>query len=278
MVGFVILHYKNFEDTMDCVFSIKKLKGNKKIIVVDNNSLHSTEKKLLSTEVDDLIILQKNVGFAKANNKGLQTALKKYNSNFFVVLNNDVVINQESFIERIIQNYKKYKFDLLGTKIISEGNSVNPYKPLKSIDEVSDEINYAKILIVICRHVLLYIFLKIYMYIKHFIKKSKKPENGNQLEKNVALHGCGIIFSKKYLEKYKNPFYKDTFLFHEEDFLYQRIVKDNLISIYDPEMEINHKEGASMKKNYKNERMKKLFREKERLKSLELLKKYMEEF
>lgn len=278
MVGFIILHYKNFEDTMECVFSIKKLKGNKKIIIVDNNSLLSAEKKILRTKIDDLIILKKNVGFAKANNMGLEKALKKYNSDFFIVLNNDVVINQESFIERIIQNYKKYKFDLLGTKIISEGNSVNPYEPLKSIDEISYEINYAKVLIVIYRHVLLYIILEIYMYIKRFIKKSKKPENGNQLEKNVALHGCGIIFSKKYLEKYKDPFYKDTFLFHEEDFLYQRIIKDNLISIYDPEMEINHKEGASMKKNYKNERMKKLFREKERLKSLELLKKYMEEF
>ena len=90
---------------------------------------------------------------------------------------------------------------------------------------------------------------------------------------NVALHGCALIFSKKYVDKYKYPFYNETFLYHEEEFLYDRIVNDKLISVYNPNIKVYHEEGSSLKNNLKNERKSKLFREKERIKSLKLLLK-----
>ena len=74
----------------------------------------------------------------------------------------------------------------------------------------------------------------------------------------------------------KYPFYNETFLFHEEEFLYQRVIKDNLISLYDPSLTVFHKEGSSIKKSNKKERLSKLFREKTRLKSLNLLLKNMQ--
>ena len=95
------------------------------------------------------------------------------------------------------------------------------------------------------------------------------------LESNIPLHGCAIIFSKKYIDKYEYPFNNETFLFHEEEFLYNRVTKDNLISIYDPNLYVFHREGSSMKKKNKKSRLNKLFREKERLKSLEILQKYI---
>ena len=100
-------------------------------------------------------------------------------------------------------------------------------------------------------------------------------KNGDDILQNVPIHGCAIIFSKKYVEKYDYPFYNETFLFHEEEFLYQRVQKDHLISIYNPELEVYHKEGSSVKKSMKSERKSKLFKERERKKSLELLLKQM---
>ena len=48
MVSFVILHYKNIKDTLECIESILKLETNKKksIIVVDNNTLTEQDEKL----------------------------------------------------------------------------------------------------------------------------------------------------------------------------------------------------------------------------------------
>ena len=277
MIAFVILHYNNLSDTIECIDSIKKLKGNKKIIVVDNHTLNEKDVKALEKKVNDLILLEENIGFAKANNIGIELAMNKYNPKFVAVLNNDIMINQYDFIDKVNVDYKKYKFDMLGGKINTPGDSCNPFPALKTREMVLKEIAYAKKLIKIYNNSFLYFLLKNYLKIKHTIKKPVKMTNGKRLQKNVALHGCAIVFSKNYIEKYKDPFYKETFLFHEEDFLYERIKKNHLISVYNPKLEVYHKEGSSLKRSFKNERFKKLFREQERLKSLYLLEKYMKE-
>ena len=56
---------------------------------------------------------------------------------------------------------------------------------------------------------------------------------------------------------------------------YQRVINDKLISLYDPKLKVFHKEGSSINKSNKNERLSKLFREKTRLDSLKLLKRIM---
>lgn len=277
MFAFVILHYNNLKDTLECVASLKKLKGNKKIIVVDNHTLDKEQALYLEKEVDDLILLEENIGFAKANNKGILFARNKYNSKFIAVLNNDIVIDQENFIEIVKEDYQKYHFDMLGGKINTPGDSCNPFPALETREIVLKETAYTKKLIFIYESAFLYFLLKVYLTLKHLIKKPRKMTNGMYLQEQVPLHGCTLVFSKDYLEKYESPFFEDTFLFHEEDFLYQRIKKDDLVSVYDPNLEVYHKEGASLKTTYKKEREKKLFREKERLKSLLKLEQYMRE-
>ena len=275
MIAFVILHYKNINDTFECIDSIKKIKGNKRIIIVDNNSLNKKDAELLKKEVDDVILLEENLGFAKANNKGVDLAKEKYNPDFVAVLNNDIVIDDIEFIEKLESDYKKYKFDMIGSKINTEGDSYNPFPVLKNKNEVECEIKRCNKLIKIYSSAVLYRLLKIYLGIKHFINKPIKPENGKSFENGAALHGCAIIFSKKYLEKYEHAFYNDTFLYHEEEFLYQRVIKDKLVSVYDPNLELYHKEGASLNTRIKNERQRKLFKETTRLESLKKLYKQM---
>ncbi len=277
MIAFVVLHYKNLDDTIACVESLKKIKGNKKIIVVDNHSLNEETQKVLESKVNDVIVLDENIGFAKANNIGIQFAKEKYNPKFVMVLNSDTEIQQIDFVDRVKKNAQKYKFDLLGGKIITKGDSCNPFPALDSKEKVMKEIKRAHKLITIYEHPFLFFLLNIYMKIKHIFKKPKKMENGKRLCKNVPLHGCAILFSKQYLDKYEDAFINDTFLFHEEDFLYERIKKDHLLTIYDPKIEVIHKEGSSLNKTFKNERKKKLFRETERLKSLKLLLEYIQE-
>jgi len=275
MFSFIILHYNNIDETIECLINLKKLDNkDTHFIVVDNNTLSNKEIKLINTFTKDIVLLDKNYGFAKANNRGIENAKKKYKSKFYIVINNDVFITQKDFLEKIEDDYKEYSFDMLGPSITSPtGDSVNPFPVFKTKKQVEEEIKKCNKLINIYSSSFKTALLNIYLKVKHIFKRPVKPVNGKKKETGVALHGCAIIFSDKYIKKYIYPFYNETFLFHEEEFLYQRVVKDNLISLYDPSLEVFHKEGSSMKK--KNARLSKLFREKERLKSLELLIKEM---
>ena len=141
MISFVILHYKNMEDTIECIESINKLDQNNEIsiVIVDNHSLSKNQEKQLRKYTPDLIINDENLGFAKANNIGCKYAIKKYKPDFLCVINNDIVINQSNFINEINKCYKETNFDFMGPKIITDGGeSVNPfpvYEDLKQIEE-----------------------------------------------------------------------------------------------------------------------------------------------
>lgn len=278
MVSFVILHYKNIKDTVECIESILNLKTDKKIsiIVVDNNTLNEEDEKLLNKYELHLIKLEKNYGFAKANNIGCKYAIENDKPDFIVVSNNDIIIEQKDFIEKI---YNEESFDMLGPKIITDGGqSVNPFPVYKTKEEVINQINKTKKLIKIYKNIILRNLLKIYIKIKTVIKGKRLVYNSDKKEKNVALHGCFIIFSKRYYEKYKDIFFNETFLYHEEEFLYQRIINDNLVSVYNPDIEVFHKEGASLNNKYNNEYKKLIFKNEEILKSLILLEQQMSNY
>ena len=278
MVSFVILHYKNYKDTIECIESIKNnIQYDQKkisIVVVDNNTLSKEEAKDLKNYTKDIVLLDNNMGFANGNNAGSKYAIEKYNPDFLCVINNDTVIDQKDFIDEIYNAYKKYNFDIMGPNIITNGgDSVNPFHAYETLEEIDARIKYHTKLVNIYQSKFKRFLLKIYMKIKHLFVKTKTPTNGTKTETGVALHGCALIFSKKYYEKYEDVFYKGTFLYHEEEFLNYRKNRDNLITLYDKDLKIFHKEGSSLNLSFKDNHYEKLiFRNKEIIKSLKLLR------
>lgn len=278
---FVILHYKNTKDTIECIDSIKNSLKDKdyKIIVVDNNSGNNNDIDMLKKKVDDLIVSNENLGFAKGNNLGIDLAKEKYNPEFIAAINNDTIIEQNSLIDDIEKIYKEVSFDILGFKILTNnGFSVNPFPSYKTLEEVEKAINKSNRLINIYKSPIKIKLLKIYLKMKHTIKGVNYPSNGINRMEDVSLHGCALIFSEKYLKKYDDAFYKETFIYHEEEFLEYRRRRDNLKFVYDPNIVIFHKEGSSLNYNYSEDLYNKLiFREQNVIKSLTLLKQIMEE-
>ncbi len=273
MISFVILHYKNTSDTIECLESIKKLKSQKdiSIVIVDNNTLNEKDYKKLKKYTNDIIRLENNIGFAKANNIGCKYAKEKYAPDFIAVINNDTLLIDDNFVKDINDLYKKYKFDAYGPAIESPGDSVNPFKTYDRISEINREIKKCNIGLFICKHPFLYRTYHCLINIKHKIIKKKKFEfkNGEEDQLGVSVHGCFIVFSKKYLNKFEDAFFNDTFLYHEEEFLSYRREKYNLTFLYSPKIKIVHKEGQSTASM--DEIKKKIFHYQERLKSLKLL-------
>lgn len=274
MMTFVILHYNNIDETMECLDSLEKFNSN---IVVVSNSKDYDNLKMIEKRVSKVIINEENIGFAKANNIGCKYAIEHFQPDFLCVINNDVIIEQKDFITQVEKLYKKYKFDILGPKILpEESDSCNPFYAYKTLDEVRARIKYTEKLIKIYQNKFLRLLLNIYLKLKAPFRKEKKTTNGSSDQLNVALHGCALIFSKKYYKKYNDVFYNGTFLFHEEEFLALRAKENNLVMLYSPKIELYHKEGSSLAKKFQKQKYDSLiFRNKEILKSLKLLEKEM---
>lgn len=274
MMTFVILHYNNIDETMECLDSLEKFNSN---IVVVSNSKDYDNLKMIEKRVSKVIINEENIGFAKANNIGCKYAIEHFQPDFLCVINNDVIIEQKDFITQVEKLYKKYKFDILGPKILpEESDSCNPFYAYKTLDEVRARIKYTEKLIKIYQNKFLRQLLNIYLKVKAPFRKEKKTTNGSSDQLNVALHGCALIFSKKYYKKYNDVFYNGTFLFHEEEFLALRAKENNLVTLYSPKIELYHKEGSSLAKKFQKQKYDSLiFRNKEILKSLKLLEKEM---
>lgn len=267
--AYVILHYKNMKDTLDCIHSIQE-KTDSPIVIVDNHTLSTSDQKKLSRYTKDIILLEDNLGFAKANNIGIRYAWEHYHPDFVVVINNDIVITQPDFESQIVKSYQKSHFDMFGPRIDTDGgDSVNPFPVYSSLEEVEKAISRTKRNIRLFSSPLQRSLFRIYHNIKYKIVPIKHLKNGLEARTGIGLHGCALVFSKKYLKKYPDAFYNETFLYHEEEFLYYRMKQDHLISYYDPNVYCFHKEGSSLNFSFQNNYYEKeLFRNKEILSSL----------
>lgn len=201
----------NFKKTFD--------NKNTSLIVVDNNSLKNDEEEKIKEYTSDIIKIDNNLGFAKANNLGCKYAIEKYKPDFLAVINNDVFIEQKEFIDIIEKDYQKYHFDLLGPWIESRtGESCNPFPVYKDKQEVEKSIEKNKKLVDIYNNAFLYFLLNVYLCIKHFIKKPDVPTNSKTFKESVALHGCAIIFSKNIMKNMMIYFTMKHFYFMKKNF------------------------------------------------------------
>ena len=130
-IVFVVLHYENLEDTRCCLDSLVKYlySKNAQIVVVDNGSRQGKLIDISSQYAQDnihFIYSKENLGFAKGNNLGFKVAKHNLNADIIVLANNDLVFEQECFVDKVIKHYTEDKFDVAGPRIISlvDGKSI----------------------------------------------------------------------------------------------------------------------------------------------------------
>lgn len=252
-IGYVILHYQAINETLDCVESIKKVcDQNDVIIIVDNCSPNGSGKNLFEkfkNETGIKVVLNlENLGFAKGNNVGYIIAKQEYKCDFIVMLNNDTLMIQCDFRDKLIAAYERYYFAVMGPKILQKDgrvNSSNPSIPVHTsifrarIGQVS---NYVRYLLAV---------LGLDIVFGQLVDKKKESVNCVEvLLEDVQLSGCCWIFSKDYIERF-NGINSETFMYLEEILLYIRVKKAGLKIIYNPELEIMHLEDAATLEAFK---------------------------
>lgn len=110
LISIIIVDYNTPQDTKECLLSLGAIRTTDfrfNVIIVDNASKEILEiapnKEYPNFEI---IRSESNLGFTGGNNLGISHAVKKYQSDYFLLLNPDTVVDP-SFLSQLHQALKK---------------------------------------------------------------------------------------------------------------------------------------------------------------------------
>ena len=282
--AFVILHYLDFEMTRKCVESILKIIAydNYNIVIVDNASPNKSGEKLRLVYFDnkkiEVILHKTNDGFAKGNNIGYAYDKDILDADYIICINNDVLMNQEDLLQRIIGVTERTKCAVLGPDILSlNGQKQSPRRQSRLTEkDITKELIRKKI-------TLQYFKWKKYLFPIPFVERSYQStsekrivdRNVNGEKEDVVLLGACIIYCPRFVKNEKYAFSPKTFMYGEEDLLAWYCHRKSYKVLYSPDISIIHLGEVSTKMSTKSEVDKMIFLYKYVIEGLQLLKKEM---
>lgn len=227
-VSVIIVNYNTLELTKNTIESVfEKTEGLKyEIILVDNASVDGSVEFFENNYKNKIIFIKnnENLGFGRANNKGIELAKGKY----IFLLNSDTVL---------INNAIKILFDYMESHVecgVCGGN-------LYDINNNPTHSFCSKLINIYSE----------FDFIKNIIFKTfyKKRIDFNYLNQNIEvgyITGADMFIRKEVLDKVGN-FDPDFFMYFEEVELTSRIKLSRKKIISVPEAKIIHLEGKSSK-------------------------------
>ena len=120
LVSIIIVNWNGYEVTKECLLSLSYIKyQNYNVILVDNGSTDGSVENIQREFQDSkitLLRLARNTGFTGGNNAGIEYASKYYKPDYFLLLNNDTIV-QENFLNVMLEQFKKEKVFAVVPKI-----------------------------------------------------------------------------------------------------------------------------------------------------------------
>jgi hypothetical protein len=120
-VAIIICTYNQEKLLRECLLSLKNktLYKDYKVYFVDDSGKGEIAKKIKKEfKWVNEIANKKNLGFSKSNNVGIKKAIKEYNPDYFVLLNDDCEIIDKNWLNKIIETGEKDKnIGILGCNI-----------------------------------------------------------------------------------------------------------------------------------------------------------------
>lgn len=233
MIGIVILNYRNWDDTIECIRSIEKIKCKElyHIYIVDNKSPNTEEydlKYLKGNKYVTIIWNDENKGYSAGNNIGIKIA-KEQNCDAILITNNDIRFEENSIdlmYQYLIQNKN---VGIVGPKVIlkdgrTQRNNIYKKTTLKEKYLIRTKLN---------------------LMFKRLSKQYFGTKQSYEQECSVySVSGCCFLISKdcinmiKYLDE-------NTFLYEEELILGIQLENVLLKTIYYPIAVVKHLHGKS---------------------------------
>lgn len=256
LLSVIVINYNTFALTCDCIRSIKETtKTPHEIILVDNNSRECDPQKFLGVFPDvKLVVLNENVGFGRANNRGVQEASGKY----VLLLNSDTLVHAGTLDKTVDYLERHPAVDVLGCKVFTNGNSVQ-----KTVYEYKGELSFwGSVVFFIKRNAVMKELIRI--GVNAWQRRKQRPAalpastqeqdvetaTDVQLTPNYhggkrigALNGVFVLLKRSVYEESKG-FDPDFFMYDEEtNWFLKRLRKYNVV--YYPQATIMHFYGKS---------------------------------
>ena len=226
-VVIILVNYNGFQDTLECLKSIKISNVFLPfVVIVDNRSIDAKQLEQLHSLYKNLHIIynSENLGFGRANNIGIQWAQNNIDFEYLLLLNNDTLIESNT-IEELIKPFTTDKaIGITSAKTFYENNR-------EIIWYGGGDINYKRG----------------WPKISDF---NTKPSLGgaNKSRCVTFVSGCTMMFSKKSISEIEG-FDNDLFMYCEDLELCMRVNKLELKMYYNAKSIVYHKVQRSTKNN-----------------------------
>ena len=214
----ILVNYDGYNDTENCIESLKQLNPRPFIVIIDNASKDAHKLKNLSANYSPLHIIYnpENIGFGRANNLGIRWAQKNLTFDYLCLLNNDTVVNPD-FLDHLKKPFKNDpKIGITTGKIFYEANR-------DLVWYGGGEINYTRG------------WPRIADY-----NKVPSAEGANSSKYVSFVSGCLMLFTKDSIATLKG-FDEQFFMYCEDLELCIRAKKAGLKLFYNSDSVIYHK-------------------------------------
>ncbi len=234
-LGIVILNYKNYQETFNCVDSIKStaIGLSYKIYIVDNCSPNESKeelsKKYLGDELVEFILNDVNGGFSAGNNVGLKKAVLD-GCDAVLCTNPDVIFKNNAIGIMLDSLLKNEKIGVVGPKVYKKDGTI----------QNANKGELTPLTFVVRRRAYRFLdWLKLekkYTYKDYDYSKPMCPKG--------MVSGCCFMIKSSVLKEV-DYLDENVFLYHEEDILGAKLRKRGYVVMLDPSAEIIHLEGTA---------------------------------
>ncbi len=216
-VAIIIVSWNKKEIINDCLKSLAKFTDYKncKVIVSDNGSTDGGVELIKKKyKWVDLLENGKNLGFGLGNNVALDYSIKKYNPDYFLLLNNDTIIIKKDWLKKLVETAESdSKIGLVNGKLIFSDRRLQ-FFVIKGKNYYLDENETVK------------------------INKNDEKELNKIQEIKMANAAC-VLVKKEVIEKI-GIFDKFVPYYGEETDYCNRAIKNGFKIVYDPRSIVIH--------------------------------------
>lgn len=227
MTAIIILNWNGADDTLACLESLAKAKGEFRVYVVDNGS-HDDSILRIRSWIDEhdkidvrLLPLEKNYGFARGNNMGIAVASEDAPDSY-LLLNNDTEVEPDFLTALFCFSASHPEYRVLTPKI-------NYFYDKNIIWNYGGKLTFG--------------FRKYYYAGLH-----KNLVKEREFIPISFVTGCALFFYPDVLDE-QDRLFTERFFFGEEDFEFSMLMKQRNVQMACVlDSQIYHKVGASSDK------------------------------